>query len=170
MIKTILKKYTLPVISSIIIFTMISIIKIFQNINLSYIDAFIAVIIISLTSLIRVVDDVFDYECDIKLNKKTLPLFVTLVIGVTLFVTSLILSFIVYKVIGLLFVLLYIGYLMLSYKLKSRQLKIMIVPFLVLISFIFNNLLINQIAILVLIITIIITIILSSIFSLIKKG
>lgn len=170
MIKTILKKYTLPVISSIIIFTMISIIKIFQNINLSYIDAFIAVIIISLTSLIRVVDDVFDYECDIKVNKKTLPLFVTLVIGVTLFVTSLILSFIVYKVIGLLFVLLYIGYLMLSYKLKSRQLKIMIVPFLVLISFIFNNLLINQISILVLIITIIITIILSSIFSLIKKG
>ena len=129
MIKTILKKYTLPVISSIIIFTMISIIKIFQNINLSYIDAFIAVIIISLTSLIRVVDDVFDYECDIKVNKKTLPLFVTLVIGVTLFVTSLILSFIVYKVIGLLFVLLYIGYLVLSYKLKSRQLKIMIVPF-----------------------------------------
>lgn len=170
MIKTILKKYTLPVISSIIIFTMISIIKIFQNINLSYIDAFIAVIIISLTSLIRVVDDVFDYECDIKVNKKTLPLFVTLVIGVTLFVTSLILSFIVYKVIGLLFVLLYMGYLMLSYKLKSRQLKIMIVPFLVLISFIFNNLLINEIAILVLIITIIITIILSSIFSLIKKG
>lgn len=170
MIKTILKKYTLPVISSTIIFTIISIIKIFQNINLSYIDAFIAVIIISLTSLIRVVDDVFDYECDIKVNKKTLPLFVTLVIGVTMFVTSLILSFIVYKVIGLLFVLLYIGYLMLSYKLKSRQLKIMIVPFLVLISFIFNNLLINQISILVLIITIIITIILSSIFSLIKKG
>lgn len=170
MIKTILKKYTLPVISSIIIFTIISIIKIFQNINLSYIDVFIAVIIISLTSLIRVVDDVFDYECDIKVNKKTLPLFVTLVIGVTLFITSLILSFIVYKVIGLLFVLLYIGYLMLSYKLKSRQLKIMIVPFLVLISFIFNILLINQIAIFVLIITIIITIILSSIFSLIKKG
>lgn len=168
--KLILKKYGLATILSIFLFTLILLIKFVQKINITINDISLLVLIISATCGIRIVDDVVDYNKDIEENKKVIPLFVTLIIGISIQTINIIASYITFGLTGLIMNLIYISYLIFSFMSKSKVMKIFIYPMLIFIAFYLSNILFNPINVLILIILILFSILLSFIFSLIKKG
>ncbi len=133
--KTILKKYYLPVIVGILAMGAIVLLRVIHNIPFNNYEISILLFTFASTLLVRTSDDLFDYKQDLENGKKVIPYKGQLAIMITLLVTIAINSVIAYSWIGLLLGTVFV--LITGYAHKSNGiLKIFIYPILLMIAFI----------------------------------
>lgn len=133
--KTILKKYYLPVIIGVVAIISIIVLRLIHNVPFNYNEIGILIFAFASTLLVRTSDDLFDYKQDQEKGKKVIPYKGQLAILIILLVTIAINSFVAYRFIGLLLGAIYV--LITGYAHKSNGiLKMFIYPILLMISFI----------------------------------
>lgn len=170
--KLFLKKYA-PLFGVAILSMILAIgLRLIQNISINYLEIALYINILTSTIFIRSIDDIVDYKTDLEEKKQVLPKTFTLVVlSVCTFITILN-SFIIQGVLGVLLALVYIGIVVLAFKFFSF-LKTFIYPINTVIYFVFlqniyEGMFIQNVSIAYTLTVVIITLIVSIIISMIK--
>lgn len=172
--KTLLKKYYLPIILSLVSMILIALFRISQNISFNPTEISIWLFVIFGTLIIRTVDDLFDYKDDLEEGKKVIPLKVQIILAVIFTVIMLVNAFVCYSFIGVCLTIVYLAILTYAFK-GNGFLKFFIYPILFMISFmmvfnVYTKLFNLYTSFAYMGIVLIITIALSVVYGLVKRG
>ena len=173
--KLILKKYSSPLIGGSVLFLLLLLFKYINKININYTDIGLYFSTLISVLLIRTIDDILDYNSDIKINKKVIPLNHTLILLIAFLIIMVIMNTYLYGIFGYFAFLIYIGYLFVTFNKKSKISKIFICLVILIINLILicittNSLINYSFSILYVAVIAFLIIIGSSIYGLVKKG
>lgn len=172
--KTILKKYYILLIISVVSILLITTFRMIKGISFSISELALWGSIVSSTLIIRTIDDLFDYQKDLRNNKQVIPLHIQCLFFIILSLTTVLLNVYLEGLYGLIISIAYLLFITISFKLNTF-LKIFIYPFLLINSFImlfniYNNILNNLYSYIYIIVTIIVVLVISIIFGIVKRG
>lgn len=172
--KLILKKYMMPIILSIITIVLLTLLRLIKQTSFSINELSLWGIIIANTLVIRTIDDLFDYQDDLKNNKKVIPLKIQCLLFVIFAITSVVLSVFISGLFGLIISIAYLLFIAISFR-QLTSLKIFIYPFHLFLSFmmllnIYQNTFNNIFSYIYIIVVVIIVLVTSMIYGVIKRG
>ncbi len=134
--KLFLKKYA-PIFGvSVLTILLVIGLRLIHNIDINLSEIALYINILTNTVILRSIDDIVDYKADLEESKPILPKTFTLIMLCVCTSTTIVTAFIIQSILGTLLVIVYIGMVVLAFKLFNF-LKTFIYPINIVISFVF---------------------------------